>query len=163
MKWVLMALFLVILQFQSHLQVFNLEMEESDYHRVHDALQLATDDAVEMVTQDSVSNGQPVFDQTKADNAFRSTLANNLDLDPGTWQPKPNTMLKTAPQVLDEEFFDWSNANFPYHYVNTTYGIDVTMNEPSIVLVVQFTMPSYAANVKPFTMNIPVVASYHGH
>ncbi|MCL6441881.1 MAG: hypothetical protein K6T83_00200 [Alicyclobacillus sp.] len=162
MKWLLMAVFLVILQFQAHQQVFNLEMEEEDYHRIEDALQLASQDAVLDVTHDSVADGQVMFDQAQVDTIFRATLANNLDLDPTTLQPKPGTMLTVAPRILDEEFIDTSNASFPYHYVNSTYGVDVTLNEPSIVVVVQFTMPSYAANVKPFAVTVPIVQSYHG-
>lgn len=160
MKWILMALFLVVLQFWTHEQVLNLEMETVVYHRIENAMILASQDAVEDVEPASTANGQPIFDQTEADETFRATLANNLGLDPNTLQPLPNSTFHVAPKILDEEFYDWSNTTFPYHYVNSTYGIDMTLDAPSIVFVVQFTMPSYAANVQPFTVTVPMVQSY---
>lgn len=160
MKWVMMALFLVVLQFWTHEQVLNLEMETVVYHRIENAMILASQDAVEDVEPASTANGQPIFDQTEADETFRATLANNLGLDPNTLQPLPNSTFHVAPKILDEEFYDWSNTTFPYHYVNSTYGIDMTLDAPSIVFVVQFTMPSYAANVQPFTVTVPMVQSY---
>lgn len=155
-----MALFLVVLQFWTHEQVLNLEMETVVYHRIENAMILASQDAVEDVEPASTANGQPIFDQTEADETFRATLANNLGLDPNTLQPLPNSTFHVAPKILDEEFYDWSNTTFPYHYVNSTYGIDMTLDAPSIVFVVQFTMPSYAANVQPFTVTVPMVQSY---
>ncbi|WP_206886118.1 hypothetical protein [Alicyclobacillus mali (ex Roth et al. 2021)] len=162
MKWVMMALFLVVLQFWTHEQVLNLEMETVVYHRIENAMILASQDAVEDVVPSSTANGQPIFDQTEADQTFRATLAHNLGLDPSTLQPLPNSTFHVAPHIVDEEFYDWSNTTFPYHYVNSTYGIDETLDAPSIVFVVQFTMPSYAANVQPFTITVPMVQSYAG-
>ncbi|TDY40487.1 hypothetical protein C7445_12016, partial [Alicyclobacillus sacchari] len=141
-------------------QVLNLEMETVVYHRIVNAMFLASQDAVEDVVPSSTANGQPIFNQTEADQTFRETLANNLGLDPNTLQPVPNSTFHVAPQIVDEEFYDWSNAIFPYHYVNSAYGINETLDAPSMVVVVQFTMPSYAANVQPFTVIVPVVQSY---
>ena len=157
-----MALFLVVLQFWTHEQVLNLEMETVVYDRFENAMILASQDAVEDVVPSSTANGQPIFDQTEADETFRATLANNLGLDPSTLQPLPNSTFHVAPQIVDEEFYDWSNTTFPYHYVNSTYGINETLDAPSMVVVVQFTVPSYAANVQPFTITVPMVQSYAG-
>jgi len=162
MKWIMMALFLVVLQFWTHEQVLNLEMETVVYDRFENAMILASQDAVEDVVPSSTANGQPIFDQTEADETFRATLANNLGLDPSTLQPLPNSTFHVAPQIVDEEFYDWSNTTFPYHYVNSTYGINETLDAPSMVVVVQFTVPSYAANVQPFTITVPMVQSYAG-
>ncbi|EJY57289.1 hypothetical protein URH17368_0012 [Alicyclobacillus hesperidum URH17-3-68] len=162
MKWILMALFLVVLQFWTHEQVLNLEMETVVYHRIVNAMFLASQDAVEDVVASSTANGQPIFNQTEAAQTFQTTLANNLGLDPNTLQPVPNSTFHVAPRIVDEEFYDWSDTTFPYHYVNSAYGINETLDVPSMVAVVQFTMPSYAANVQPFTITVPMVQSYAG-
>lgn len=163
MKWVMMVVLLMILQFEAHQQVFNLEMQETDYRRIQEAVQLATLDAVEQVQPTSVSSSEPIFNTAQANTVFDQTLAANLDLNALTLQPKPNTMLSVAPTVLYEQFLDWSNASFPYQYTNSTYGIHLTLNFPSIIMVLQFTMPSYAHNVKPYTFTIPVVQSYQNN
>lgn len=162
MKWILMALFLVVLQFWTHEQALNLEMETVVYHRIVNAMVLASQDAVEDVIPSSTANGEPIFDQAAATQTFRTTLANNLGLDTNTLQPLPNSTFHVAPHIVDEEFYDWSNTTFPYHYVNGTYGMNETLDAPSMVVVVQFTMPSYAANVQPFTITVPMVQSYAG-
>lgn len=160
MKWVMMALFLVILQFYAHQNVLNMELQEQDYQRISDAVKVAAQDASMDVTQNSASSGEPVFDSSLAIQTFDASLAANLNLNPTTLQPNARTMLAVAPKVLDAQFYDWSNATFPYNYVNPTYNLNQTMNNPSVVFVVQCTIPSYAAGTAPFTVTIPVVQSY---
>ena len=161
LKWVFMVVILMVLQFQTHQQVMNLEWQEVDARRIDNAMQLASQDAVERVMPTNAGNGQVVFDQSVADATFKSTLAANLDLNSSTLQPDTNTMLSVTPTILVETFLDASNTTFPYTYTNSTYGINVTLNEPSIIFVLQFTIPSYAHNVSPFTMDVPMVQSYH--
>ena len=141
-----------------------MELETADENRMIDAVQLAAQDAVQDVTPSTLASGQAVFDQLEADATFRSTLAANLDLNASTLEPNPNTMLKVAPQILVEKFIDYSNSTFPTTYTNSTYHINYTssypITNPSIVLVVQFTMPSYTGDVTPFAIDVPVVQSY---
>ncbi|GMA65656.1 hypothetical protein NZD89_28020 (plasmid) [Alicyclobacillus fastidiosus] len=161
MKWVMMAIFLVIVQFTAHETVMNTNNQEFAYQRIVDAMQFATQDAVEQVEPTSVANGEPIFDTEAADAVFRGDLAKNLQLDPITLSPQPNTILKDTPVILKEQFIDWSNATFPYNYTDPS-GFNVTLTEPSIVYEVQFTIPSLTSNVQPFTITIPVVQSYDG-
>lgn len=161
LKWVFMVVILVVLQFQTHQQVMNLEWQEADARRIDNAMQLASQDAVEQVASTNVGDGQVVFNQSVVDTAFKATLAANLDLNSSTLQPNPNTMLSVAPTILVETFLDSSNTTFPYTYTNSTYGINKTLYEPSVIYVLQFTIPSYASNVSPFTMDVPMVQSYH--
>ena len=160
MKWILMAIFLTIIEIEVHMQTLNLSLQEGDYHRLSDALDFASQDATLDVTTNTDATGVAVFNQTEANATFRATLARNLNLDPTTLAPRPNSMLSTAPTILDEQFFDGSNTSFPYTYTNSTYGLNVTLNNPTLVLVVQFTMPSYAANVPTYTVTLPVIQSY---
>ena len=75
-----MVIVLVLLQFHAHQQVMNLELQEADARRIDNAMQLASQDAVERVVPTNAGNGQVIFDQSVADATFKSTLAANLDL-----------------------------------------------------------------------------------
>ena len=162
MKWVMMAILLVLLQVDAHQTVFNLEMQESDVQRIEDAMQLASQDAVLNVASSDTTNGTaPVFNQTQALSAFDATLAANLDLDPTTLQPVPGTMLSVAPQMVYDQFIDGSNATFPVSYSNATYGIGpLTLEQPTFVVAVKFTVPGYALDMSPVTLTVPMVQSY---
>ncbi|WP_436664452.1 hypothetical protein ACOALA_20700 (plasmid) [Alicyclobacillus acidoterrestris] len=161
MKWVMMAIFLIIVQFGAHQTILNTNTQELAYHRIRDAMQFASQDAVEQVEPASVANGEPVFDTTQADQVFKEDLAKNLQLDSTSLEPQPNTLFKVTPVIEKEQFIDWSNATFPYDYTDPS-GIQVTLTEPSIVYVVQFTIPSIDSNAKPFTITVPMVQSYDG-
>ena len=70
-----MVVILVVLQFQTHQQVMNLEWQEADARRIDNAMQLASQDAVEQVASTNVGDGQVVFNQSVVDTAFKATLA----------------------------------------------------------------------------------------
>ncbi|SHK66955.1 hypothetical protein, partial [Alicyclobacillus tolerans] len=140
MKWILMVTFLVVLYGMTHIQVLNMTTQEIAYTRIETAMRLADHDATLDVTEASVAAGEPVFDQTAALATFEQSLAQNLDLNPTTLQPYPNTLLTEAPKILTVSYFDWSDVTaFPTTIVDTTYGVDMPVSAPSILVVVQFT------------------------
>ncbi|WP_258112155.1 hypothetical protein [Alicyclobacillus sp. SP_1] len=163
MKWVLVVTMLVILFVQTHLQVLNMATQDYDETRIENALRLACRNATLQVVPSTQASGEPVFDQTVAFAAFESSLAQNLDLNPATFEPEPNSMLTVAPKILSVAYIDWSDVSgFPYTYVNTTYDFTKTVATPSIFVEVQMTIPSDAPGVSAVTVDTPVMESYHG-
>lgn len=157
-----MFIFVVLVEFGAHMQTLNLSTQETAYQRITDAVQLASQDAVEQLEPDSIAMGQPIFNTTQADLVFRTDLANNLQLNPTTLAPLPNTLLQTPPVIKEEEFYDWSNATFPDSISDTASGIEETITEPSILYLLQFTIPSVGDSSQPFVINVPVLQSYNG-
>lgn len=151
---------MVVIWAYSQVTTNQLGMNQQAYQIFTGALTNAADAASIQVTPASVSDGTPVFDQKQADTQFKQVLASNLNLDPTTLQPKANTLFTTAPVIQLEKFFDYSNTTFPYHYVNSQYGIDVTLNGPSIVYSVEISSPRYYLSTQSFEMQWSEAVAY---
>lgn len=160
MKWVIAFTIMVAYFIQVHVSMLNTATEENAYERFTYACEIASHDASLDVTPESVSDGFPIFDQTKATNSFDQDLAENMQLNPTTLAPLPGTLYQQPVQILLQQFFDYSNTTFPYHYTNSTYGIDVTLNGPAIVYVVQAQIPTIQPGVTGFPKIWSVVQAY---
>ena len=160
MKWIIAFTLLVAYFIQVHVTMLNTGMQENAYERFTYACEIASHDASLDVTPNSVSDGFPIFNQTEATTTFDQDLAENMQLNPNTLAPLPGTLYQQPVQILLEQFFDYSNTSFPYHYTNSTYGIDVTLNGPAIVYVVQAQIPSIEPGVSGFSKTWSVVQGY---
>ncbi|MFD1674146.1 hypothetical protein [Alicyclobacillus fodiniaquatilis] len=162
MRYVIALIFLIGYYVEVHISTLNVGLEENAYERFTYACENASHDAALDVTPESIATGQPVFDETAATNTFDQDLAANMDLDPQTLKPLPNTMFQAPVTVLTEQFIDYSNTTFPYEYKDAAYGIDVTLEGPAIAYVVQAQIPSIQPGVTSFTKTWAVVQSYPG-
>lgn len=160
MKWVITLFIMGIFFVQIHLDMLTQGQDELAIERLHYALQLASHAASVMVTDPTVSDGQITFDQTEADAVFKRTLADNLALDKTTLQPLSGSLFQTGPTIELEQFIDYSNATFPDHYVNSTYGIDTTLYGPAIVYAVQLPAPKFFHSSPSFNLQWSTIASY---
>jgi len=160
MKWALFFIFLIVPWIQAWIDTESADVQERAYQNLNDALESASQAAVLNVEPTSVSDGNIVFNQGQANATFYQMLAQDMDLDSSTLQPLPGSIYQSAPIVKVTQFFDYSNTNFPVHYLNSTYNIDTWIYGPSIVYVVQEAAPKPYTSSTPFTMTWPDVVSY---
>jgi hypothetical protein len=167
MKYVIAISILIIFFVKVHLSVLNTGYQIQALQRATYALERASHAASIQVTPESVSDGYPVFDQARAHAVFWQTLASNMQLDQGTvvdantMDPLPGTMFKDPVTLEVEQFIDYTvTPSFPYYYVNPAFGIDVVLNGPSIVYVLDVPIPQIWTHQPAYEKRWSVVAAY---
>jgi hypothetical protein len=120
-----------------------LQMEEelamSTVHEAKRAVNRAAHAAAQQVDRDKLEVGLLSLDPERAESAAMVYLRENLRLDSGL-QPLPGSFLRERVRI--EQFVViGSEAVFPYTYRNDSFGYEVTLKRPGVVLIVHLAFP----------------------
>lgn len=96
------------------------------------------------ITPGSMAIFQPQIDPVTADSAVRSSLAENLNLE-------PTTLISRTASLTGQITYNLVvvNGPYPYRYINTEYQVDTTIIEPSVILMAK---SQFGAGVRPRTI-----------
>lgn len=114
--------------------------------RVKNAVNRATHDASLQLEPETLSSGYQYFDQTAALSAFKTSLANNLGLNPLTLNPLSNSIFSSKPKIEFIDFLDDHDPiTFPYLYQNSNYQITKIINGPAVIAVISIEKPVFSS------------------
>lgn len=137
----------------------NFDMDMNATRRMKDSLELAVHDAALAIDKTKMSQGQIVFERTKAEENLRQSLQQNLLLS-SSLEPLTGSFLQAPVEIKVLEYYDDdSGMLFPFNYSNPTYEILDTIDGPAIVVVIETTSPRYFSGT-PMTIRQSVVYEY---
>lgn len=116
-------------------------------------MDLAVHDAGLKIEPDQLAKGKIVFDPNQAYQAFVQSLEKNADLkmaNPGskTLKPASGSFFQDSFKVKSFIILDDSNASFPYTYSYPSHHLDLLLEGPSIIAVVETYGPRYFSGQK---------------
>ncbi|MBA1336515.1 MAG: hypothetical protein HPY66_2950 [Firmicutes bacterium] len=85
---------------------------------------------------DGMADGVFLIDPDAAQDNFRAVLAHNLGLDETTLEPLPGSILSGRPEIKELAV----ENDYPSSYVSTTLGRAYSIEHPSVIAVVEFTV-----------------------
>jgi len=116
--------------------------------RLKNAVNYAAHDASIQIDKKYLGNGRIAFNNAKAEEVFRQTVADNLFLD-SDLVPRPNTLFKEKITVIYTDFIDDRDGiTYPFFYENEAYGIHHWIFGPAVVFAVEVPRPR-TFNVNP--------------
>lgn len=127
------------------------------------SINLAAHDASLQIIGSELEKGKIVFDQIRANLAFRNTLYFNTGLDPVDLSPISNTIYTEKAEILYVEFIDDNTRpgqSYPFLYKNEIYNITSLVYGPSVVYVVSVPNPRYNIRAARFDLIDWVVYEY---
>ena len=161
MKMALTGLMLLLFWYMLYSSQINIDMLAKASQQLSMSAQLAAHDASLVISPDSIGAGETVFNQAAASQVFQDTFDANAGFNPTTGQAIPGSLFQGSVQLLYQGFVDYSNqSTFPFDYVNNTYGINIVLNDPAVIFVVQVTTRPYTASSAPQTWTYSVVYQY---
>lgn len=162
MKMALTGLMLLLFWYMLYSNQVNIDMLAKASQQLSMSAQLAAHDASLAVSPASIGAGETVFNEADASQAFQDTFDANAGFNPATGQAIPGSLFQGPVQLLYQGFVDYSNqSTYPFDYVNPTYGINIVLNDPAVVFVIQVTTRAYTASAVPQTFTYPVVYQYN--
>jgi len=108
-----------------------------------EALNRATKAAAWQITSHSYAIGAPQVDPVEAENKFREMLAENLRLDSLSLASR-NYRIRGTPTYQLLVF----NGPFPQFYANVEYGVNATINEPTVIALSKVDFNSIGAPLR---------------
>ncbi|MCL4419644.1 hypothetical protein M1146_06140 [Patescibacteria group bacterium] len=161
MKQAIVFILMMVIYITLWLGQIDTTISEVAQSRLQKGLIRATHDAALQTQQDQMGNGLIIFNQVRALEVFKNSLADNMALLPETLDPKSSTLFKQRATIEYMEYIDDSTGhNFPFLYENPTYNITKMVYGPAIVAVVSIQRPKIYAYSLDFTMRKAVVYEY---
>lgn len=116
------------------------------------ALNRSTHAAAQQLDMIKLSNGVISIDDDRAMDVASNYLQKNLKLDSG-FMPMPNTFLNTRVDILVFEVIN-EDQLFPYVYTNLEYDYKVTIQSPSVIMIIRVDYPRTFTILGPITWNV---------
>ncbi len=116
------------------------------------ALNRSTHAAAQQLDMNKLSQGVISIDADSARDVAFSYLQKNLKLDSG-FIPIPNAFLNTKVDILVFEIIN-EDELFPYAYTHLEYDYKVTVQSPSVIMIIRVDYPRTFTILGPITWNI---------
>lgn len=149
----LLILFIIIVPVIMMMYALNTDVELAHqyFFRAKGSLNRAVHASSLQIDDVALSKGIYKIDETKAQEEFYKYLKYNLQLDDNL-TPLPNTFLEDQVTVLEYKVVN--TGPFPYHYVNSTYDLDVWLSRPGVIAVVEVKYPRTFNILGPITWQV---------
>lgn len=147
MNKVILTIVLVLMSVISITMTMDLSVYARATIYTKEDLEVAVHDAALQISQDELSEGNIVFDQEKAREAFKQSFLRNTGMREGADY-----------KITEIVFFDHSNSTFPVEYNPSKYRFSDTILYPTLIAFIQTTEDKYFLSKE--TKNIDQVASY---
>lgn len=143
------VLYMLLLVF--FMTLFALQMDEevsmNTLFRVKHGLNRATHAAAQQFDEQKLAEGIMSIDPQAAEEEAYYYLQSNLQLDMDNL-PLPGSFLESPVEVLVLDIIN-ENRIFPYLYVNDDYDYEVTLQRPSIVMIIRVEYPRIYQVIDP--------------
>jgi hypothetical protein len=156
-----LVLYLLLITFL--MTMFALQLDEeismNVLFRAKHGLNRATHAAVQQIDEQKLSQGLMSIDSGAAKEKAYEYLQGNLQLDHNN-VPLLGSFLESPVDIL---IFDVINDNhiFPYHYVNSMYNYNVTLERPAVVMIIRVEYPRIYKVMGPITWVIKGAAELY--
>lgn len=157
-KIVLYMLLLVFFMTLFALQIDE-EVSMNTLFRVKHGLNRATHAAAQQLDEQKLAQGIVSIDPQAAEEEAYYYLQSNLQLDMDN-VPLQGSFLESPVEVVVLEIIN-ENRIFPYHYVNGDYDYEVTLQRPSVIMIIRVEYPRIYHVIGPITWVIKGTAELY--
>lgn len=131
MSEILRMIFVVLLSVSCMVMSMNISTLARSSKYLKEDMEVAVHDASLAIDETALSNGDIIFDKTKAEDNFKQSLESNRGFSPSDYK------------ILDFEVFDKTNSTFPVQYKPSNLDFSDTFTEPTVFAVVETTTKKY--------------------
>lgn len=128
------------------------ELAMNAVHEAKRAVDRAAHAAAQQLDRDLLELGTLTLDPDLAEATAYAYLRANMRLD-AALAPLPGSMLREPVQVAQFAVIG-ADADFPYTYRNETYGYEVTLSRPGVVLIIHVAFPRVFGVLAPIEWDL---------
>lgn len=131
MSEIIRVLFIVLLSVSSLVMSMNISVFARSTKFLKEDIEIAVHDASLAIDEIALSNGQIVFNETKAKDNFIASFESNTGFSSNDYK------------ILDFKVFDQTNSTFPVKYEPVNINFEDTFSEPTVFAIVETTTKKY--------------------